>query len=362
MTEMDAVVEVQGRTTTADNGSFRILAYLVEGPNLIMVNVTSRAGNHNSTQVLVYLDTIIPDLEVLDPSISPHHIRSSTYRIRGKAEAGAKVFINQVPIETEDDGSFTTLNINLDEGSTMVIVRAIDGAGNEASIDVVFVVDSVAPSLIALVNGEDATKYTGDGLLMTSADSVLLTIITDEEAILKVNGEIVTLEGTEVTIVHPLEEGAQTIRVRVEDLAGNGLDLDPINVDVDWSPPTLSLDASMPGMTEEALLTLRGTTEANCTLYVNGARISVDGSGLFIKNFLLNEGNNILVVVSTDMYGQSASLVYEVQMTPPRPEPWPDPDSMLPTMLAITIAIIVVETVALQLWWRRKRGLERGKA
>ena len=164
-----------------------------------------------------------------------------------------------------------------------------------------------------------------------------------------------TLKGTEVTIVYPLEEGTQTIRVHVEDLAGNGLDLDPINVDVDWSPPTLSLDASMPVMTEEALLTLKGNTEDNCTLYVNGARISVDTSGYFIKNFLLNEGNNRLVVVSTDMYGQSTSLVYEVQMTPPQPEPWPDTPSPLPMMLAITFALIVVEVVVLQLWWRRKR-------
>jgi hypothetical protein len=354
VTEVDAVVEVQGRITTADNGSFRILAYLVEGPNLIMVNVTSRAGNQNSSQVLVYLDTLLPNLEVYDPVASPHYTRSSTYRIRGKAEAGTDVFINQVPIDTDDDGSFTTLNINLHEGSTKVTIRAIDLAGNENAIEVVFVVDSVPPSLIVLVNGGDAMKYTGDDLLMTSADTVLLTIITDEDTILVVNGETVTMEGTEVALFYPLEEGTQTINIHVEDLAGNGLDFDPINVDVDWSPPTLSLDASMPEMTEEALLTLRGVTEANCTLHVNGARISVDQAGLFVKNFLLNEGDNRLVVVSTDVYGQSTSIVYEVQMTPPQPEPWPDTPSRLPTMLAITIAILVVEVVDIQLWWRRK--------
>ncbi|UCC94021.1 MAG: hypothetical protein JSW25_05000, partial [Thermoplasmata archaeon] len=180
--------------------------------------------------------------------------------------------------------------------------------------------------------------------------------------ILEVNGEIVTMDGTEVVIAYPLEEGTQTITVHVEDQAGNGLDHDPINVDVDWSPPALSLDPTMPEMTDEALLTLKGTTEANCTIVVNGARISVDSGGLFVKNFLLNEGSNRLVVVSTDMYGQSTSLVYEVQMTPAQPEPWPDSPSMLPTMLAITIVIIVVEVVVLQLWWRWKRKQEEDLA
>ncbi|UCC93973.1 MAG: hypothetical protein JSW25_04730, partial [Thermoplasmata archaeon] len=213
VTEVGTQVEVQGRVTIADNGTFRILAYLVEGPNLILVNVTSRAGNHNSTQVLVYLDTVLPELEVFDPAVSPHHTQYSTYRIRGKAEAGAEVYINQVPIETADDGSFTTLNVNLDEGSTKVTLRAVDGAGNVNAVDVVFIVDSVAPTLVVLVNGEDAIKYTDDGLLMTSADTVSLTIITDEDTILEVNGEIVTMDGTEVVIAYPLEEGTQTITV-----------------------------------------------------------------------------------------------------------------------------------------------------
>ncbi|MCJ2540552.1 MAG: hypothetical protein LN414_04715, partial [Candidatus Thermoplasmatota archaeon] len=187
-------------------------------------------------------------------------------------------------------------------------------------------------------------------------------IITDEDAMLMLDGEQIVMTDTEVTVDYPLEEGFQTILIIVEDPAGNSLQMDPIRVDVDWIPPMLSLDEGMPNETEEALLGLRGLTEPNCTITVNGVRISVDSRGAFQKNYLLNEGPNSLEIVSTDQYGQSTMLVYDVTMKAPEPEPWPDVQSLLPLMLGITIAILVIEVVALQLWWRRKKQMEQGKA
>ncbi|MCK5252389.1 MAG: hypothetical protein KAQ96_05545, partial [Thermoplasmata archaeon] len=361
VTEAGATVELQGRITEAVNGSFRIPAYLNEGPNLLTVNVTSIAGNHNSTQVLVYLDTFAPSLRIFDPSPIPFHTQVPFHRIRGLVEAGAEVYINQVPVEVNGDGSFTTSQVNLKEGSTKVTIRAMDAAGNENVTEVVFVLDSLPPTLVVLLNGEDATMFTGDGLLKTSADIVYLTIITEEDALLMLDGEQIVLTDTEVTLDYPLEEGLQTILIGVEDPAGNALLFDPIRVDVDWSPPTLSLDEGMPNETEEALLNLRGLTEPNCTVTVNGVRVSVDSQGAFQKNYLLNEGPNSLEIVSTDQYGQSTRLVYDVTMKAPEPEPWPDVQSLLPLMLGITIAILVVEVVTLQLWWRGKEKMEDGK-
>jgi hypothetical protein len=89
---------------------------------------------------------------------------------------------------------------------------------------------------------------------------------------------------------------------------------------------------------------------------VNGVRVSVDSQGVFVKNFLLNEGTNTVVVLSTDRYGQTSRLVYQVEMVAPGSEPWPDSPSLLPLMLGITVVVIVVEVVVLQLYWRRKAG------
>jgi hypothetical protein len=120
------------------------------------------------------------------------------------------------------------------------------------------------------------------------------------------------------------------------------------------------LDPGLPTTTEEALLRLVGTTEPNCTVRVNGVRISVDTGGSFVRNFLLNEGENTLVVTSTDLYGQSSNVTYRVSMVAPEPEPWPEPTSLLPMLLAITIIILVVEVVLLRLYWSRREGSDAG--
>jgi hypothetical protein len=355
VTEPGAIIELGGRVTHADNGSFRIPADLEEGPNLLTVNVTSQAGNRNSTQVLVYLDTISPSLEIFHPPNSPFQTQEPAQNVRGLVEIGMEVFINGVPVVVEDDGTFTTQRVNLDQGSKMVTLTAMDLAGNVNIIEVIFILDSVPPSLVVLVEGEDATKYTGEDLLRTSSDSVALTISTDEGSMVEVDGEVITLQGSEAVLDYPLVEGIQTIVVYVEDNAGNGIAFDPINIEVDWNPPNITLDPTLPSHTEEALFTLRGTTEPNCTVTVNGARVAVDSTGFFIKNFLLNEGSNQLVIVTTDRFGQSTSKVLDVEMSPPEPEPWPDSPSILPQMLVFTVAVLVIEVVALELWWRRKR-------
>ncbi len=355
VTEAGATVELQGRITEASNGSFRIPANLVEGPNMLTVNVTSIAGNHNSTAVLVYLDTQAPSLEVVFPPSSPYHTREASHPVRGMAEPGVAVFINQVPVDSDPTGVFVTPQVKLDEGSTLVTLKAVDAAGNENVTQVVFVLDSVPPALVVLVDGMDATKYTGDEPLRTSRQTVTLTVITDEDAILFLDGEEVDMDGTELTLEHPLEEGIQSISLRVEDQAGNWQDHPPIRIDVDRTPPSLSLDPGTPNTTEEALLTLRGFTEPNCTLVVNGGRLGVDAEGRFQRVFLLNEGDNTLVIVSTDRYGQSTRLVYQVSMVAPEPEPWPDAPSLLPILLTLTVFILVVEVVVLHLYWRRRR-------
>jgi hypothetical protein len=182
---------------------------------------------------------------------------------------------------------------------------------------------------------------------------VELDITTDEDAVVYINGEVVEMEGRHVTLSHPVEEGLQDILVRVEDPVGNWMDHPPVHVEVDWSPPALHLDDGLPETTEEALFRLLGTTEPNCTVTVNGVRVSVDGSGAFVRNFLLNEGDNTLVVVSTDRYGQSSNASHTVRMVAPEPEPWPEAPSLLPMLLALTAVLLAVEVVVLRLYWRR---------
>jgi hypothetical protein len=209
--------------------------------------------------------------------------------------------------------------------------------------------------MVVLVDGEDATRYTGEGILRTSQASITISVSTEEGAYLEVDGQSLHLDGREGSFVYNLSEGMNDIMVYVQDEAGNFQEFGPITVDVDRTPPAIDLPAP-PHTTEEVRLMLRGHTEPNVTLLVNGAPIPVDREGLFQKTFLLNEGTNRLVIVVEDRYGQVTTMTYDITMTPPGPEPLTTTPSSLPYMLAITAVIIVVEAFVLKVWWKRRRA------
>ena len=155
--------------------------------------------------------------------------------------------------------------------------------------------------------------------------------------------------------MYNLSEGMNAIMVYVQDEAGNFQEFGPISVDVDRTPPVIDLP-DPPDTTEEVRLTLRGHTEPNVTLFVNGAPVSVDREGFFQKDFLLNEGTNHLVIVVEDRYGQVTTMTYDITMTPPEPERMNTTPSSLPYMLALTAVIIVVEAIVLKVWWKRRQA------
>jgi len=358
-TEVNATVEAQGRIQVAEDGFFRILVYLTEGPNLVHVNVTSLAGNHNNASVMVYLDTIAPNLVVTYPLTSPFPTSQTGEIIRGLVEHGAVVFINTASITVNDDGTFAN-GVLLQQGAKRYTIRAVDQAGNVNEQEVVFLLDSVPPTMVVLVDGEDATRYTDEGILRTSHSTITISVSTEEGAYLEVDGESLQLEGREGSVEYGLTVGMNSIMVYVQDEAGNFEEFGPIFVDLDMTPPVIDLSAP-PNNTDEVMLTLKGRTEPNVTLLVNGAPLSVDREGFFQKNFLLNEGTNRLDIVVEDRYGQITTLTHEVTMTPPEPEPLNTTPSSLPYMLALTAVVILVWAIVLKLWWKRGRARDEGK-
>ncbi|MCK4971464.1 MAG: hypothetical protein KAS77_13090, partial [Thermoplasmata archaeon] len=353
-TELNATIEAQGRLQVAEDGFFRILVYLSEGPNLVQVNVTNLAGNHNNITMIVYLDTIAPDLVVTYPANSPYTTSQTGELIRGQAEQGAEVFINSVSIPVEEGGTFAN-RVSLQQGAMRYMIRAVDLAGNSNEVEVVFLLDSVPPTMVVLVDGEDATRYTGEGILRTSQASITISVSTEEGAYLEVDGQSLQLDGREGSFVYNLSEGMNYIMVYVQDEAGNFQEFGPITVDVDRTPPVIDLP-DPPDTTEEVRLTLKGRTEPNVTLFVNGAPIPVDREGFFQKNFLLNEGTNRLVIVVEDRYGQVTTLTYDITMMPPEPERMNTTPSSLPYMLVLTAVIILVEAIVLKVWWKRRKA------
>ena len=103
---------------------------LVEGPNDVRVALTDEAGNM-APQVLfqVTVDTTPPALALDDSGLVT--TRDATVAVRGTSEPGCHVLVEDMLVEVLGDGSFAAV-VQLDEGSNLIEVVAVDAAGNRA--------------------------------------------------------------------------------------------------------------------------------------------------------------------------------------------------------------------------------------
>jgi hypothetical protein len=345
-TEANSTMAVKGLEQMAEDGTFRMRVPLEEGVNVLKITSTNLAGNTNTVNLSVLRDSVPPELEVSSPPESPHNTNAEKFKIVGRAENGSKVFINTAELGVSNGSSFMA-TVNLDEGYNVVTVRAVDGAGNAATIVLEFWVDSIPPHLQVL--------WPPHGL-MTNATSVSVEVQTDVGANLTINGEVIMAATSEVIYPFTLEEGQNVITVTASDAAGNLAELTVV-VEVDRSPPSITLDGSMPNRTSDIKIRLAGRTDPNSTVRFNGAALAVDQNGSFFKILLLNEGMNHIVVFSTDEFGNQAQEVFQVEMIPSKPPPKEKAPSLIPLMLVITLLVLTIEGVFL-LWRKRVREMQ----
>jgi hypothetical protein len=111
------------------NGTFTLTATLTAGANTIRVNATDAAGNWAIATITVNYDNV-PTLTVTAPTKATMSTTKETVRITGTSEAGAKIYINDVAIPTNTDGSFS-YDYVLKMGKNTITVKSVDPAGND---------------------------------------------------------------------------------------------------------------------------------------------------------------------------------------------------------------------------------------
>jgi hypothetical protein len=354
-TDPNSTVEVGDVGQHTENGTFTLFVPLVDGRNILTVTSVNLAGNRFFTFLELFLDKEVPIIEIISPLEKHHLTRNATGVISGRAEPGCTVLINTVEVDLDQEGGFSG-TISLDQGSTLFTVQAIDRAGNRAVAEIVFVLDSVAPELSVAFPPEE-------GLLTnrTSFTIELLTsMVTEKDGmptgdILTVNGDAITVTGSEVKVVIQLEEGFNEITVRVEDAMGNLQEVSR-TVWVDTTAPTLELVGEYPLATNDAYMTVKGRTEPGVIVIVNGRYTQVDDDGSFSVTVLLGSGTNIIDVVATDPYGNRASVDVRTDMSPAGPETKESEVPWFPIFLAVATVLLLVEAIML---WRRSKGAHK---
>ncbi|MEW5761419.1 MAG: hypothetical protein AB1779_11710, partial [Candidatus Thermoplasmatota archaeon] len=107
---------------------FSYLIELDEGENLIKIKAFDYAGNAIEKEMKIFLDTIPPYLEIIEPKYNK--TMNEKINIKGKTEPKAKVYINEIEVFVNEKGEFNyTLKLKI--GENKIEIRSLDSLGNE---------------------------------------------------------------------------------------------------------------------------------------------------------------------------------------------------------------------------------------
>ncbi len=165
-------VYVNGEKTSAVDSVNKLFTAEVELPldeNMIMVTAElNGVETEPSTPVRVIKDNTPPVLVVEKP-LDNDKINTEVVHVIGSATDNielAQVLINDVEIELDENGNFHE-RLMVEPGENIIVVRAIDGAGNEVIVERTVYVGLDAPVISNIEPSEDVELRVGDELTVS---------------------------------------------------------------------------------------------------------------------------------------------------------------------------------------------------
>jgi hypothetical protein len=304
-TEDGAHVTINGEDVTSLHGLFIHQVRLEEGPNTVTVVSMDRLSNVATVRFTAVLDTVEPFVDVQSHG-DGDWVSVSDLVLEGIIEANCTLTIDRTPVEVVE-GNFSTL-LHLSPGENVVLVKAVDPAGNVYSTTLVIMV-ATEPPWIHLEAPEQDAHY--------DHRTVRVLGTVQEGSTLTINGKPITLKQGLIDELVALPEGASTITVEALDPAGN-LNTVTRTVVVDTVPPVLTLDPA-PATTRDDVVLITGTAEGASRLWLDGEPVDLGEGGAFAVNVTLTEGTNVLRFTARDPVGHEtlASSTVELDTTAP---------------------------------------------
>ena len=308
-------VFVNESSATVENNSFTTAVSLQIGENTITIAASDLAGNSTSVVRQVTRenpDVTPPVITILSPQ-DGSKTGQGKVTVTGTVDEESSVMVNGESAEVIN--LEFSHEITLIPGSNLIEIKAVDLAGNEASAEISIEYDNIAPE-ITLTNPTTET-------LITNQSEITIEGSINEEGSIFINNEAVVFvspplmggvgEGEDQsgssTFTHTLmlSEGENAITIKALDTVGNmtekGLKiiLDTIAPEITLTNPTTETLT-----TNQNQITISGSVSEELeSLTLNGTAIALDGLN-FSMIFTLSEGNNVLILIATDLAGNSA--------------------------------------------------------
>ena len=226
-------IRLDGEVVTAlggQPGRITLRLDLHEGVNMLLLDATDPGGSRTSIALRVTLDRTPPVLYVYAP-IDGAETRSVALAVAGLTEPaialtftvesvlGTNVYDHidtpegPRPILSDDDGTFS-FEVELFEGTQVLLVSTHDTAGNSFEVELAVVLDTKTP-------GFEITSPTEQMTVTRAATWTVEGRMTQEvEAAVTVNGQLVDNIGT-FSYRAVLQEGSNVIEVIATDRVGN---------------------------------------------------------------------------------------------------------------------------------------------
>ena len=339
-------VTVNGQTATLNaNGNWTISNVpLALGANTITAKATDNAGNYSTTAITVTRqspDTTVPTLTISSPANNSTTTNATTAVSGTVADTGtnasgvANVTVNGQNA-TVTNGNWTIPSVALTVGANVILVRALDNAGNVATQQITVTrnqPDTTAPTVTISTpaNNSETTATT----ISVSGTAVDAGTNASGVATVKVNGQTATISGSNWTLANfALNLGSNTLTVVATDNAGNAANsvVTVIRKEPDTTPPTLSITApANQSSTFDSQIMVSGTAIDEGAGATGVQSVTVNGQNTVYNsnthqwnaaNVALAIGDNLITVVASDAAtpsNQSQTVIHVIRQEIPPP-------------------------------------------
>lgn len=243
---------------------------LGDGTHNLIITATDKAGNHRSVSQTVYVDTKGP---VISPSVTgitgTNNWYVSAVNMNATAFDGGSGLKGDVELSLDNGFTWSSLPVQLSEGTHSLTYRAYDNAGNLSDSSAVVNVDTTPPSFSKSTTGTsgNADWYVSGATTYISASDGL----SGTDHIEYNQNDAGWQTGSSFTS----REGVNAISIQVFDKAGN-VSRGSMTVKVDSEPPTSSFSEQSGNDITSGTIHLRGTT-SDATSGLQFAEVSMDG-------------------------------------------------------------------------------------
>jgi len=334
ITEVGAVVEINGEPIVTYGGRFATTLFLTEGPNHLQVDAVDKAGNVMRVVRTVVLDSIPPVLRIESP-LASGMVSTPVLDIRGALDDATvgNVVVNGLLVPVVD--LRFSKPFRLDEGLNVIIVEAWDKAMNYASRTFRITLDTKAPALQVVEPSGDIVTREGTMQLRGRIEIGAKFVITGSPRSVD-NDLVIRLEDTFRYPDYTLVPGVNTITFEATDAVGNIARIVRV-VNYDLVPPQLILE-SLPLKTYREIIDVRGVVINGTAVTIDKLPVVIGSDGAFMQSVPLHTGMNPIVVKALD----DAGNVQELQVNVTRLKEPGAPKGILGASPGASVALVLV--------------------